>query len=245
MCTLTLSSRQVHDDRFIKRFLLTPFLMKLMKKHTQGNYMWKAEPQKNGNIHFHLLLDFYVPKEYVQLEWNITQSQYGYHKMLNRDGKDLGHNSTRIESLRDKNNGVAYAAKYVSKSEGDRPIKGRLWGCNDRLRELKPIEYCLQKNEVIEIIQTVTRQSHNIECSDYFCLVKYPIRWHLISDSYRLNYMSDLNGSHNINILTSTVFSERFGIQSTSWYQDVVKEVGEIHSLYLASNGLLFDGEDW
>ncbi|MFT4033219.1 MAG: hypothetical protein QM669_12420 [Siphonobacter sp.] len=33
-------------------------------------YLWRAEPQKNGNIHFHLVLDEWIDKDEVRKRWN-------------------------------------------------------------------------------------------------------------------------------------------------------------------------------
>jgi len=58
--TLTLSSKQKHDDNFIKRNLLNHFILWLKTEHDVVHYFWRAEPQKNGNIHFHIICDRYI-----------------------------------------------------------------------------------------------------------------------------------------------------------------------------------------
>src|SRR5690554_5071199 len=60
--TLTLSSKQVHDDNFIKRNLLNNFIIYMGRKFDMKNYLWKAEKQKNGSIHFHIVTDVYIKK---------------------------------------------------------------------------------------------------------------------------------------------------------------------------------------
>lgn len=34
------------------------------------HYFWRAELQANGQIHFHLIVDHYIPKHAVQHDWN-------------------------------------------------------------------------------------------------------------------------------------------------------------------------------
>src|SRR5438552_841266 len=58
--TLTLSDIQFHPDRFIKRKMLDPFLKWLVRVHNCKNYVWKAETQDNGNIHFHITTNKFI-----------------------------------------------------------------------------------------------------------------------------------------------------------------------------------------
>lgn len=76
--TLSLSSAQRHDDKFIKKNLLVRFIDKMRKAGKFKHYFWRAEPQKNGNIHFHLIVDAFIDYEYLRNQWNETQANYGY-----------------------------------------------------------------------------------------------------------------------------------------------------------------------
>lgn len=59
--TLTLPCKQNHTDKEIKRECLNRFLIDICKNCDIKVWMWVAELQKNGNIHFHLLIDNYIP----------------------------------------------------------------------------------------------------------------------------------------------------------------------------------------
>jgi len=76
--TLTLSSKQIHDDNFIKSYLLNHFLITLKRKFNVQNYLWKAELQRNGNIHFHILVDNYINYQELKDAWNNIQEKFGY-----------------------------------------------------------------------------------------------------------------------------------------------------------------------
>ncbi len=76
--TLTLASDQKHDDKFIKRNLLMRFIEEQQKKGTFKYYFWRAEPQTNGRIHFHLVVDKYIDYKYLRDEWNKKQDLHGY-----------------------------------------------------------------------------------------------------------------------------------------------------------------------
>lgn len=59
--TLTLPSKQVHGDNKIKRECLNRTLIDLQRNCDIVMWIWVAELQKNGNIHFHLIIDNFIP----------------------------------------------------------------------------------------------------------------------------------------------------------------------------------------
>ena len=76
--TLSLSSEQVHEDKEIRRELLNQFFVEVKKKYKVKNYVWKAEKQKNGNIHFHILVDKFIHYSELRDLWNRIQNKLGY-----------------------------------------------------------------------------------------------------------------------------------------------------------------------
>lgn len=76
--TLTLPSKQIHSDQKIKNEILDPFVEWLRKTFAVTAYFWRAESQKNGNLHFHILIDRYVPFGEIRRKWNITVNRLGY-----------------------------------------------------------------------------------------------------------------------------------------------------------------------
>lgn len=76
--TLTLPSAQKHDDTFIKSECLNQFLVEIRKHYGVKNYVWKAELQRNQNIHFHLILDKYIDFQALRRRWNRCLNKHGY-----------------------------------------------------------------------------------------------------------------------------------------------------------------------
>lgn len=76
--TLTLPAKQFHSDKEIKRKTLIPFIQDLIEKQGVTCYFWRAEPQKNGNIHFHILVNRYIHHAWIRQEWNRYMSLLGY-----------------------------------------------------------------------------------------------------------------------------------------------------------------------
>jgi hypothetical protein len=76
--TLDLPSQQIHTDNEIKKLCLNSFLLELTRYHNVKNYLWRAEKQKNGNIHFHLIIDKFVLYNVLRKRWNRIVNKLGY-----------------------------------------------------------------------------------------------------------------------------------------------------------------------
>lgn len=77
--TLTLASGQENiSDKTLKRELLNHFLISAKRKWGLNHYVWKAERQQNGNLHFHITTDIYIPYRELRTEWNRIQEKLGF-----------------------------------------------------------------------------------------------------------------------------------------------------------------------
>lgn len=98
--TVTLPSKQVHGDAEINRACLQPFLQKLKRDYEIENYFWRAEAQDNGNVHYHILTDRYIPKRYLQLTWNMCTEALGYLSRYFEESGSLTPPSTEVHRIR-------------------------------------------------------------------------------------------------------------------------------------------------
>lgn len=170
-CTLTLPVPQFHGDKQLKQDLLNPFIKALQRDHGVVNYLWRAEPQRNRNIHFHLFLDRFIEYDLVARYWEYHLEFLGYITAYMEQSGSLFPPATQIISVPKEGQLRDYIAKYLSKAQSRRrsvlpspegkvtrisywgegidkagityeyevrPIEGRVWGCSDRLRNLKP-----------------------------------------------------------------------------------------------------------
>lgn len=167
--TLTLSSAQIHPDKLIKERLLQPILRQLRNKWKVNNYLWKAEAQDNGNIHFHITTDKYIHWEELRISWNAIQETLGY---ITRSGIS-NPNSTDVTAVYKAKNVAAYLAGYIGKKdqykksdsyelwqehyykdllsitacdlktrevvEVKRPLEGKLYDCNQELKKVRAV----------------------------------------------------------------------------------------------------------
>jgi hypothetical protein len=140
--TLTIPDKQKETDQEFKRKYLERFIQELKRQCGVKYYFWKAEPQQNGNIHFHFIIDRYIDKHQVQKLWCHIIDPY-----VKAWQKKIGDSSrlppaTKIEKIRSFKKLGEYAVKYCLKDnkEDQRGIKGRIWGASRALKNLKGFE---------------------------------------------------------------------------------------------------------
>ena len=149
--TLTLPASQIHSDQEIKDRCLVPFLQWLRDSAKVKKYVWKAEIQKNGNIHFHITIDKFIHYKRIRQQWNKNLTTLGYIKRFQAQHNKISPPSTEIKSVKNVKNLGAYLAAYLapgnnSRNKKTKPeyniriISGRLWGVSSYLSKLKSLK---------------------------------------------------------------------------------------------------------
>ena len=128
-----------------KRFMNSIKKILDRKSETKGDkpfsYIWVAEVQKNGNIHFHILVDRFIPVKWLVKVWNQSS------------------NSLNIIPLKDQIHAVNYMLKYMKK--GNCPIEGKRYGMTqDLLNAIKPVKVRYEGLEKREAFKKVKRESY-------------------------------------------------------------------------------------
>lgn len=136
MITLTLSAKQGYTtDKEIKNKLLNDFLTRLRQNKGLTHYIWRAEPQKNNNIHFHIITNKYFNYQYIRDTWNNVQKKLGYINLFNEKYHHINPNSTDIHSIKNIHNASRYVGKYIQKMlDSYRDIDGKYWDCSNNLK---------------------------------------------------------------------------------------------------------------
>lgn len=169
--TLTLSAVQIHPDQEIKSKILKPFMRWLRESEGCTNYIWKAEVQKNGNIHFHVILDKFVDKDFVRDEWNMAQENLGYITRFQSKNGAKEAPSTQIEVVQDQAQIEKYIGKYISKSQGCRSIEGRVWEASKNIKSLRYFEIerdaTTEKNLQVAVIEKKIKFEALENCNIY------------------------------------------------------------------------------
>jgi len=153
--TLTLPAKQLHSDLEIKRKCLNRFLVYMQRKAGVTHFFWRAEAQKNGNIHFHIIFDKFIDKILLESEWHAACEVLGYVTRFEAVYNHRNPPSVNVQKLRKIKCVEAYLIKYVCKTDGYRVIKGRIHGCSDKLRDIKPFSHplCGQVANVVNRIK--------------------------------------------------------------------------------------------
>lgn len=143
--TLTLPSAQKHSDITIKKKCLDHFFTELRQRYAVKNYVWKAELQEKGNIHFHIFIDKFIDYKVLRWVWNRITEKLGYVSVYSDKMKKLSlgqyaelrgkkpvevfeaynqgkkdkwsnPNSVDVRSIFSERDMAVYVAKYVSKN---------------------------------------------------------------------------------------------------------------------------------
>ena len=119
--TLTLPCPQgAYSDKILKSKILDPFLKSAKRTMKLRSYIWRAERQKNGNLHFHLITDTYLPYDQLRDSWNKRLNHLGYIDIFEKKHGHRHPNSTDVHATWNVDNLVGYFLKYMTKDEPTR-----------------------------------------------------------------------------------------------------------------------------
>jgi len=197
--TVTLSSSQKHNDKYILKNMLEPLIRKMRKTYTGFLYVWKAEVQDNGNLHFHINTNVFVHHKWLRDEWNILQSKHGYLE----ENEIQTAPSEQVKAVINASDLSNYLSKYMSKGDKlkskwinylkanekrfknekiecflgcgllsayKRKIDIKLWDCSLVLKQIKVTEQAYSAAEHTEI--EALYRSHKVYTQDYFEVIQ-------------------------------------------------------------------------
>ena len=146
--TLTLSAAQMLvSDKLIKKECLAWWFEYAKKKFGLKSYVWKAERQKNGNLHFHITTNCFISIKDLRNSWNFAQNRVGFLDLFENKFNHRNPNSTDIRIVRNTKDLGIYIAKYIGKelTKNDR-ISGKVWDCSLNLKNVAlPSSYILNE----------------------------------------------------------------------------------------------------
>lgn len=152
MITLTFGVNLLDDKQ--GRQILNKWLSMAKYRFGLRNYVWKAETQERGAIHFHLVSDCFIPHKELRYTWN---------RLLIREklGKPFA-NSTDVHAIVNVKNLVGYLVEYLcneGKQAGRRKVRGRLWSCSQALSKAGK-KFVLVKEDELRSIQNDLDKFH-------------------------------------------------------------------------------------
>lgn len=157
--TLTFVTFTIHSPkkniigRDAHKQVLEPMLRWLREDWGMDRYVWKAELQKRGQLHYHLTCNVAVPWWELRDKWNGLQARAGLLDDYYAEHGDYDANSTDVHSVYKVNDMAGYLKKSIFKSQSknasviaemkkelqnDKSIGGKVWDCS---LEIKQFDY--------------------------------------------------------------------------------------------------------
>lgn len=173
--TLTLPSPQLHCDMTIKSTCLNNFLSIMRQTHYMWHYVWRAEPQKNGNIHFHLATDLFCHMDVIRKAWIDSLELLGYCSRYSPHYRSLIIPCTEIKEIKSLHGCCMYLAEYTSKKNEGRPICGAQWDSAKHLKQWRPPSLDIDSFLDDEIQHLVKYCPDRVTTSDHATMIKVRI----------------------------------------------------------------------
>jgi hypothetical protein len=136
--TLTIPANEKHLTASEgHKLLLAPWLLMMKRKANMTTYLWKAEFQKNGQLHYHITTPSWIHYSIIKNNWNNLLSKKGMLQNWFSRFPDKMPNSTDVHKVYKMDNIGAYLRKYLSKSDQNIETKGKIWDCSQNLKSNK------------------------------------------------------------------------------------------------------------
>jgi hypothetical protein len=150
--TLTISATELICHRAAYREGLGPFLDWLRRKGVD-HYIWKAELQARGQIHYHITCNRFIRYDEVRNEWNRLQGKAGWLNGFRAKHRHSNPNSTDIHAVSRVQRLDLYLSKYIAKADKTGKIQGKVWGCSRSLMAAKPfsVDRDVTEDQAIEV----------------------------------------------------------------------------------------------
>lgn len=135
LLTLTLPGVASGDHLEIKRKVLDPFFTYARNVLGLRDYVWVAELQERGEIHFHVIVNQFLQKDKLRAAWISACERSGVVTMSVKGSLP----ATEIEACKSFKGSRAYAAKYMAKGLRSGAIVGRVWSGSHSVTGIKPM----------------------------------------------------------------------------------------------------------
>lgn len=172
--TLTIPAHEKVELRTAQKTLLEPLLKHLRQVHGMNSYVWKAEIQKRGQLHYHIISDVYIPHYELKNKWNQLITKQGFNNEYIAENGHNNANSTDIHSVKNIKNLANYLLKYFTKKEQNEvQMKGKLWDCSLNLKTAKYFETELTEDIEYDIYNLSEQKRISVTFKESFTFIKF------------------------------------------------------------------------
>lgn len=214
---LTLSyGKHFPSDHDSKKHLDT-FLKRLRRLHPNCKYLWVAEKQKRGAIHYHILTPYYTKKEWLNNAWNQIVNKWQSQNNL--------PTQTVLPNVIKVFQAGSYLAKYLQK-EGQN-IGGNGYGIDTDTRKLMKDEsiyfvtHDLEHDKVNEVVNELIKDVTQSQEKTY--------TW----NSKQSGYVGAWSSGYNIHRLTEWIHYKRHEYNLMLESEDTERRKGILQEIIL------------
>ena len=157
----------MHTDREFHNKIFKDFIRALKRRHSSLLYIYRAETQENGNLHYHLVTNTFIHWRDLRDLWNYYLRQNGYKKHDDA-------NSTDVHSLKNVVNPAAYIAKYITKQDDSRRKVGiKIWDCSKALKKVNNIVVEMPSSALSHEVKRIGERYNSLKHFEYCSVVSF------------------------------------------------------------------------
>jgi len=176
LITLTLPAKQFHKDEELKIKALRPFLRKIVNDYKLDFWFWRAEKQKNGSIHFHIIVDKYISIGALTQVWYDIMFRLRYIEKWRKNNPQAAFNSVDVKGQNIMRNPVRYLLKYVTKENKKRQVSGAQWRMSYNLSKISEFRLVLSKMNIDKLNLRADTGYLQKKINDYAIVYKFSNR---------------------------------------------------------------------
>lgn len=113
--TLTVSSHRNISAREGYDNLLSKWIRYMRDKYDLREYVWKAELQQRGQLHYHIATNTFIPWQVIRWKWNNEQKKAGLLQDYAKEFKNFNPNSVDVHKVEAEGDILGYISKEISK----------------------------------------------------------------------------------------------------------------------------------
>lgn len=159
--------------------LLQHFLQWLRRTKKVTTYIWKAELQERGQIHYHITTPSFIIHSEIKDKWNNLQREQG---LLSDFYNKYGHynpNSTDIHSVKKINDLAAYLIKYFTKAyQNEKSVGGKVWDCSNNIKKWKYFNVVQNQFNEEFLMMCVDNDAASLYVGDNYRIYKFAEKPH-------------------------------------------------------------------
>lgn len=195
---------------------LEPLLRWMRDRKPGFMYVWKAELQKRGQIHYHITSNAYIPYKELRQKWNALQKKAGYLDSYFKKFNRWNPASTEIMRVKKEESLSGYLIKeFVKNYQNNKSVGGKVWDCSMNLKQSKYFtdfytsDY---QNAIYNGIANGSIKEVQTEHCTIFKMLKYSTKDLLnecASERAKFEYNSIMEAIRNKNLITDATIKEK------------------------------------